>query len=200
LDMNDFLHDCCPYVVNRPRIESRAWTTSQQSDPSSSAPPARTFVEFDIFGDDPESAGLQPRANVVDPPNWGTLFPSGGVQINEFGTNDGAEFMRDAALSGADPGSSSRGYWARGRTEPPTSDLDDGQGCRPTRLQNVVRPSAEGSQGRRDTSRRVRGNAARRDADPNTGGDGDEHDDRDDYWSGVSSQGASGDALDASMA
>jgi hypothetical protein len=58
LDMNDFLHDCYPYIVNRPRIESRARTTSQLSDPSSGALPARTFVEFDIFGDDPESAGL----------------------------------------------------------------------------------------------------------------------------------------------
>jgi hypothetical protein len=95
LDMNDFLHDFYPYVVNRPRIESRARTTSQQSDPSSSTPPARTFVEFDIFGDDPESVGLRPWANAIDPPNWGTSFPFGGVQINEFRTNDGAKFMRE---------------------------------------------------------------------------------------------------------
>jgi hypothetical protein len=124
---------------------------------------------------------LRPRANATDPPNWGTSFPSGGVQINEFGMNDGAEFMRDAALSGADLRSSSRGYRARGRTEPPALDLNGGQGHRPTHLRNVVWPNAEGSRERRDTSRHVRGNAARRDADPNTGGDGDEHDDRDDY-------------------
>jgi hypothetical protein len=114
LDMNDFLHDFCPYVVNRPRIERCPRTSYQQSDPSSSAPPARTFIEFDIFGDDQENAGLRPRAAAADPPNWDTSFPSGGVQINEFGMNDGVEFMRDAALSGADPGSSSRGYRARG--------------------------------------------------------------------------------------
>jgi hypothetical protein len=200
LDMKDFLHNCCPYVVNRPHIESRARTTSQQFDPSSGAPPARTFVEFDIFGDDPESTGLQPRANAADPPNWGTSFPSGRVQINEFGTNDGVEFMRDAALFGTDPGSLSRGYRVQGRTEPPASDLDGGQGCRPTRLRNMVWPSIEGSRERRDTSRRVRDNGARWDADPNTSGDGDEHDDRDDYWSGASSQGASGDAPDVDMA
>jgi hypothetical protein len=181
LDMNDFLHDCCPYIVNRPRIESRAQTTSQQSDPSSGAPPARTFIEFDIFGDDPESAGLRPRANAADPPNWGISFPSGRVQINKFGTNDGAEFMRDAALSSADPGSSNRGYRARGRTEPSALDLDGGQGRRPTRLWIVVWPSVEGSRERKDTSRRIRGNAAHQDTDPNTGGDRDEHDDRDDY-------------------
>jgi hypothetical protein len=79
-------------------------------------------------------------------------------------------------------------------------DLDGGQGRQPTRLQNVVRPSIEGSRERRDTSWRIRGNAARRDADPNTGGDGDEYDDRDDYWFGASSQGTSGDAPDAGMA
>jgi hypothetical protein len=84
--------------------------------------------------------------------------------------------MRDAAFSGTDPGSSSRGYRARSRTEPPASDLDGGQGHRPTRLRNVVWPSAEGSRERRDTSRCDRGNAARRDPDPNIGGDGDEHD------------------------
>jgi hypothetical protein len=200
LDMNNFLHDFCSYVVNRPRIESRARTTSQQFDPSSGAPPARTFVEFDIFGDDPENVGLQPRANVADPPNWGTSFPYGGVQINEFGTNDGTEFMRDAALSGMDLGSSSRGCRARGRTEPPALNLDGGQECQTTRLQNVVRPSAEGSRESRDTSRRDCGNAPRRDADPNNGGDGDEHDDQDNYWSGASSQGAPRDAPDAGMA
>ena len=64
------------------------------------------FVEFDIFGDNQENAGLQPRATAVDPPKWGTLFPFGGVRINEFGTNDGAEFTRDVNLSSTDPGSS----------------------------------------------------------------------------------------------
>jgi hypothetical protein len=69
LDMNDFLHDFCPYVVNRPSIKSHPRTTSQQSDPSSGAPPAQTFVEFDIFGDEKENAGLQPWAVAADPPN-----------------------------------------------------------------------------------------------------------------------------------
>jgi hypothetical protein len=58
LDMSDFLHDFCPYVVNRPCIKRCPRTSSQQFDPSSGAPPARTFVEFDIFGDDQENAGL----------------------------------------------------------------------------------------------------------------------------------------------
>jgi hypothetical protein len=143
---------------------------------------------------------LQPRAAVADPSNWGTSFPSGGVQINEFGTNDGAEFIRDADLFGADPGSSSRGYRARDRTEPSASDLDSGQGRRPTHLRNVVRANTEGSRERRDTSRRECGNAPRRDADPNTDGEGDEHDDQEDYWLGASSQGASRDALDVGTA
>jgi hypothetical protein len=181
LDMNDFLHNFCPYVVNRPRIESRPRTTFQQSDPSSGAPPARAFVEFDIFGDDKENVGLRPRVVATDPPNWGTSFPSGRVQINEFRTNDGAEFMRDAALSGTDLGSSSQGYRAWGRTEPPASGLDGGQGHHPIRLRNIVRASAEGSREQRDTSRRECGNAPRRYANPNIGSDGDEHDDRDDY-------------------
>jgi hypothetical protein len=145
LDMND----CCLYIVNRPRIESRAWTTSQQSEPSSGTPPVRTFVKFDIFGDDSESAGLRPWANARNPSNWGTLFPSTGVQINEFDTNDGVEFMKDATLSGADAGSWSRGYRARGQTESPSLDLDGGQERQPTRLRNVVWPSAEGSWERR---------------------------------------------------
>jgi hypothetical protein len=42
-------------------------------------------------------------------------------------------------------------------------------------FRNVVRASAEGSQERRDTSRCERGNAPDRDADPNTNGEGDEH-------------------------
>jgi hypothetical protein len=85
--------------------------------------------------------------------------------------------MRDVALSGVDPGSSSRGYWARGQTEPPASGLDGGQGCRPTRLRNVIWASAEGSRERRDTSERKHGNTPHRDAYPNTNGEGDEHDD-----------------------
>jgi hypothetical protein len=69
LDMNDFLHDFCPYAVNQPRIERRLRTSSQQFDPSSGAPPARTFVKFDIFGDDQENAGLRPRAAATNTPN-----------------------------------------------------------------------------------------------------------------------------------
>jgi hypothetical protein len=187
LDMNDFLHDFCLYVVNRPHIERRPLHSSQQFDPSSGAPPAQTFVEFNIFGDDQENAEMRPRAVATDLPNWGTSFPSGGIRINEFGTNDGAEFIRDAALSGADPRSSSRGYRARARTEPPASGLDGGQGCRPTRLRNVVWASADGPRKRRENSRGERGNALHRDANPPTEGEGDEHDDRDDYWLGASS-------------
>jgi hypothetical protein len=85
--------------------------------------------------------------------------------------------MRDAALSRADPGSSSRGYRAQGQTKSLASGLEGGQGCRPTRLRNVVWTSAERSRERRDTSRRERGNAPRRDAYPNTNGKGNEHDD-----------------------
>ena len=76
LDMNNFLHNLCLYVVNRPHIESRSRNTSQRSDPSSGAPPARTFVEFDIFGDEGENTGLQPRAAAPTPLTWGTSFPS----------------------------------------------------------------------------------------------------------------------------
>ena len=35
---------------------------------------------------------MRPRVAVADLPKWGTLFPSIRVQINEFGTNNGAEF------------------------------------------------------------------------------------------------------------
>jgi hypothetical protein len=68
-----------------------------------------------------------------------------------------------------------------GRMEPPASDMDGGQGRRPTHLRNMVWPSIEGSQERRDTSLRERGNAPRRDADSYTSGDKDDHDDRDNY-------------------
>jgi hypothetical protein len=64
----------------------------------------------------------------------------------------------------------------------------------------MVGASVEGSRERRDTSQRACGNTLHRDADPNTGGDGDEHDDWDDYWSGASSQDASGDAPNADTA
>jgi hypothetical protein len=47
---------------------------------------------------------------------------------------------------------------------------------------------------------RKRGNILRWDIDPTAEGVGDEYDDQDDYWSGASSQGASGDAPDAGMA
>jgi hypothetical protein len=89
--------------------------------------------------------------------------------------------MRDAALSSVDPRSLGRGYRAQGRTEPPTLGLDGGRGYRPTRLRNMVRASTKGSWEQRDTSQREHGNAPRCDTDPNNGGDGDEHDDRDDY-------------------
>ena len=58
LDMNDFLHNFYLYVINRPHIESRPWTTSQQSDLSFGTLPEQTFVEFDIFRDNQENAGL----------------------------------------------------------------------------------------------------------------------------------------------
>jgi hypothetical protein len=144
LDMNDFLHDFCPYVANRPCIEKRLVQPSKQGDLSSDALPARTFIDFNIFGDDQENAGLRPRAAIANPPNWGTSFLSGGVRINEFGTNDGGDFIKDATLSGADPGSLSRGYRVRGQMEPPASSLDASQGCRPTRLRNMVRASEDG--------------------------------------------------------
>jgi hypothetical protein len=127
LDMNDFLHDFCSYVVNRLYIKRRPVHSSQQSDPSFGAQPARMFDEFDIFGEDQGNVEVRPRVTATDPLNWGTLFPFGGVRINEFGMNDGAEFIRDAALSGIDPGSSSRGYRARARMEPPALGLDGGQ-------------------------------------------------------------------------
>jgi hypothetical protein len=49
LDINDFLHGFCPYVVNRLHIKRHPMQSSEQSDPSFSVPSARTFVEFDIF-------------------------------------------------------------------------------------------------------------------------------------------------------
>jgi hypothetical protein len=64
----------------------------------------------------------------------------------------------------------------------------------------VVRASADGPREWRENSRRKRGNALRRDGDPSTKGKGDEHDEWDDYWSGASSQGGSGDAPDAGIA
>ena len=69
-----------------------------------------------------------------------------------------------------------------------------------TLLQNVVRPSIEGSRERRNTSQRKCGNVPLPNVDPHSSGDEDEHDDQDDYWSCASSQGASGDASDASTA
>ena len=64
----------------------------------------------------------------------------------------------------------------------------------------MVRPSAKGFGEQRDTSQHERGNASLRDADPHCGGDKDEHDDWDDYWSGASLQGASGEAPDVGTA
>jgi hypothetical protein len=66
--------------------------------------------------------------------------------------------------------------------EPLALGLDGGQGRRSTNcLWNVVRASMEGSREEKKTFRHESGNALRRDADPTTEGEGDEHDDRDDY-------------------
>ena len=89
--------------------------------------------------------------------------------------------MRDAAFSGADPGSLSEGYRAQAQMEPSVLDLDGGQGRQSTCPQNMVQPSAKGSRERRDTSRRECRNALLRNANPHFGSDEDEHDDRDEY-------------------
>ena len=70
--------------------------------------------------------------HVPIPPTWGTSFPFGKVRINEFGTNDGVKFMRDAPLSSVDSGSLSRGYRAQAQMEPSALDLDVGEGNRAT--------------------------------------------------------------------
>ena len=74
------------------------------------------------------------------------------IQGYDLGTNDGIEFMRDAALSSVDLGSSSRGYWAWARTEHSGSSLDGGEGRRSTHPRSVVWPCVEGSWEWRDTS------------------------------------------------
>ena len=127
LDMNDFFHDQCPYVVPRPPIAGRRPSTSEQPGPSSVAQPIRTFTEYDIFGDDVENAGLGGRPEGQRDPAWGT-FRSGGLGFNEFGTNEGAGFMNIPPRTGADPGSSSRGYQARAWTEEAPAGPDVGGG------------------------------------------------------------------------
>lgn len=127
LDMNDFLHDQCPYVVPRPPIERRLPSTSQQPGPSGVRPPVRTFVEYDIFGDDVENAGLRGRPAGRPDPDWGT-FRSAGPGFNEFGTNEGAAFMRVPRRYAAEPGSSSRGFQARAWTEQAHAGPEFGDG------------------------------------------------------------------------
>jgi hypothetical protein len=77
LDINNFLHDVSPYVVNQTRPPYRVPATSPpQRAPSSTAPPVH-FVESEIF----ESAsGAMPRRSSdtqEDPPSWGTLLRGG---------------------------------------------------------------------------------------------------------------------------
>ena len=108
--------------------------------------------------------------------------------------------MRDADLSSAESGSSSRGYQAQAQMEPSDLGLDDGQGCRSIHPRNVVQPRSKGSQKRRNTSQCKHGNTPLRSTDPHSGNDEDAHDDWDNYWSSASLQDASGDALDVGTA
>jgi hypothetical protein len=111
LDINDFLYNVSPYVVNCTLPPQRA-TSSNVSDSSRpAAVPRCRLVETDIFGS-VETARERSSAPRQDTPNLGTFFGEGSREFNQFGTMRG-ETRRDPDVFAAEEGnpvSSSRGY------------------------------------------------------------------------------------------
>ena len=85
LDINDFLHDVSPYVVNHTLPPQRAASSNVCDLSRPAAVPRRRLVEMDIFG---SGETMQERSStpLQDTPNLGALFGEGNHEFNQFGT------------------------------------------------------------------------------------------------------------------
>jgi hypothetical protein len=111
LDINDFLHNVGPYVVNRTLPPQRAASSNVSDSSRPVAVPRRRLVETDIFGSG-ETAWERSSAPCQDTPNLGTFLGERSHEFNQFGTMRG-EMRRDPDVFAAEEGnpvSSSRGY------------------------------------------------------------------------------------------
>jgi hypothetical protein len=111
LDMNDFLHNVSPYVVNRTLPPQQAASSNVSDSSRPAAVPCRRLVETDIFrlGEMARERSSAPRQ---DTPNLGTFLGEGSRKFNQFGIMRG-EMRRDPDVFSAEEGnpvSSSREY------------------------------------------------------------------------------------------
>jgi hypothetical protein len=111
LDINDFLYNVSPYVVNRTLPPQRAASSNVSDSSYPTVVPRRRLVETDVFGSG-ETARERSSAPGQDTPNLGTFLGEGRREFNQFRTMRG-EMRRDLDVFAAEEGnpvSSSRGY------------------------------------------------------------------------------------------
>jgi hypothetical protein len=104
LDINDFLHNVSPYVVNRYvvsrlRPQYRAPPTgAPQLAPSLAVLPVH-FIESNIFESVPVMMHERSPDTLEDLPNWGTTFSGGRARFEQFGTMEGAVLRSKSIFS-----------------------------------------------------------------------------------------------------
>jgi hypothetical protein len=111
LEINDFLYNVSPYVVNRTLPPQRAASSNVSDSSRPVVVPRRCLIETDIFGSR-ETAQERSSAPRQDTPNLDTFLGEGSREFNQFGTMRG-EMRRDPdvfAVEVGNPVSSSRGY------------------------------------------------------------------------------------------
>jgi hypothetical protein len=90
LDINDFLHNVSPYVVNRTLPPQRAASSNVSDSSRPAAVPRRRLVETDIFGSG-ETARERSSAPRQDTLNLGTFLGEGSHEFNQFETMRGGD-------------------------------------------------------------------------------------------------------------
>ena len=90
LDINNFLQDVSPYVVNRPLPPQRAASSSMPNSSRPTVVPRRRLVETDIF----ESEEIAPKRSST-PCQDNPLSGKGSRKFDQFGSMQG-EMRRDS--------------------------------------------------------------------------------------------------------
>ena len=124
LDVNDFLHDDNPYMMNRPLPPYHATAiASSQGVPSTSAPPVQ-LVEIEIFHNSHERRLPQYLDISNNEPYIGTSFGQGSGGFNQFKSMEralsGSVFFSNLDLSafhGSKSVSLSQGYKSQQRRD-----------------------------------------------------------------------------------
>jgi hypothetical protein len=102
LDINEFLHNVSPYVVNRTLPPQRTATSNLSDSSCPAAVPHRRLVETNIFGSR-EVARKRSSAPHQDTPNLGTFLGEGSREFNQFGSMQ-EEMHRDPDVFAAQVG------------------------------------------------------------------------------------------------